>query len=376
MIKSPYFFWSGILLGFIGCLFYGNFREPKIVFDDIPLFAFFTLVEHPILLPQVISEWIPSFLHIIGMSFFTAGLIPLNKSNYWKIPLTWLVIDLTFEALQALQNQNMLTWGDFEWVDVLAMFVSAFFTLLIFKKTNQLSSNENLKTPSETAPTLSIFKNSFTCSIVFGVGAIMMLGSYRPGSECLDCGGAVEPIYLSWNKIRSSGNLLSQQYSGMESIQLIFDDSPGAKTIATFNQSVIDGDFQPPLKNVNKIYTYNNLLLINEKRTGVHIFDNSDPSAPVFIDFISLIGNQDMAIKDNYLYLDSFTDLVVFDLNNLKQAPTRTEDLFIFPDGSEHLPLWNHFNEEPDESKGVVIGYINYGGYKVYFWPDFDGLDE
>lgn len=356
MITSPRFFWSGIILGFIGCLFYANFREAQILFDSIPLFHLFTFVAQPILLPNALSEWIPSFLHIIGMSFFTAGILGVNKSNYWKIPVTWLVIDLIFEGLQFYQTDNVLTWGNFEWVDVAAMLVSTLITIFILKKTLH-QKNE----PKNSSAKVSSLGKPLVTVTAFGFGAFMMLGSYQVPTSVdtrLDCefpNGeiseecSVEPIYLSWEKIRESGKLLSKEYGD---------------------------DYQQSLKNANKIYIYLDLLLINEERTGVHIFNNSNPEIPEYLDFISLIGNQDMAIRNQYLYLDSFTDLVVYDLTNINEAPVRKQNVFNFPDPTASLPDNIYFNEFPKASEGVVIGYINKNGDKFYFWSDFSGLEE
>jgi hypothetical protein len=46
-------------------------------------------------------------------------------------------------------------------------------------------------------------------------------------------------------------------------------------------QKLITTTTAQPLKSVGKIYTYGNLLLINEVGKGVHVYDNQDPSAPV-----------------------------------------------------------------------------------------------
>lgn len=352
MIKAPRFFWSGILLGFIGCLFYANFREPKILFDLIPLFSWFSFVEQPITLPNAISEWIPSFLHIIGMSFFTVGIIGLGKGNYWKVPVAWLAIDLIFEGLQYFQTGNLLTWGNFEWLDVVAMFISTLATVSILKKS--VLKNSQL-TPKST--NFSNYTKHFLQTVAFSVGAFMMLGSYEyglcdfpdetSGKTIKEC--EVTPIYLSWEKVRESGQLMSVKYGE---------------------------NYQQPLKDSNKIYTYQHMLIINEERVGIHFFDNTDPENPSYIDFISLIGNQDMAIKNQYLYLDSFTDLIIFDLTDITAPPVRKQNVFNFPDPEASLPEDMSFSEKPEAPKGVVIGYQNFLEEKFYFWSDFSGLEE
>ena len=72
-----------------------------------------------------------------------------------------------------------------------------------------------------------------------------------------------------------------------------------------------------PLKSVGKIYTYGNLLLINEVGKGVHVYDNQDPSAPVNLKFIAIPGNVDVALKDGYLYADLNFGIVTLDISDL-----------------------------------------------------------
>jgi len=79
-----------------------------------------------------------------------------------------------------------------------------------------------------------------------------------------------------------------------------------------------------------KIYAYGNYIFVNDQFKGVHIIDNANPSAPNAIAYLKIPGNIDISIKNNYLYADSSTDLVVFnisDINNI-QFVARLEDVF------------------------------------------------
>lgn len=71
-----------------------------------------------------------------------------------------------------------------------------------------------------------------------------------------------------------------------------------------------------PLAAPGKIYRYGKYLLINEKRLGIHIFDNSNPAQPVNLGFLQLLGNTDMAIKDSLLYADHMGSLVALTVND------------------------------------------------------------
>ncbi|QJD80535.1 LVIVD repeat-containing protein [Spirosoma rhododendri] len=66
-----------------------------------------------------------------------------------------------------------------------------------------------------------------------------------------------------------------------------------------------------------KIYTKDGYLFINELKEGIHVIDNRDPSAPKQLAFINIPGNGDIAVRDHFLYADSYMDLVTFDIANL-----------------------------------------------------------
>jgi hypothetical protein len=64
-----------------------------------------------------------------------------------------------------------------------------------------------------------------------------------------------------------------------------------------------------------KIYLYGKYIFWNELNKGIHIIDNSNPSAPKNISFIKVPGNVDIAVRGSYLYADNYSDLVVFDIS-------------------------------------------------------------
>jgi len=84
------------------------------------------------------------------------------------------------------------------------------------------------------------------------------------------------------------------------------------------------------LENPGKIYFYQNYLLVNEQKEGVHVIDNSDPASPQILSFIRIPGNVDMAVRGNILYADNYMDLVSVDISD-PLAPRqlgRTEAVF------------------------------------------------
>ena len=79
-----------------------------------------------------------------------------------------------------------------------------------------------------------------------------------------------------------------------------------------------------------KIYAYDNYIFVNNRFNGVQIIDNTNPSSPQAKAYIKIPGNIDISIKDNYLYADSSSDLVVFDISDMNniQVVERLEDVF------------------------------------------------
>jgi len=90
----------------------------------------------------------------------------------------------------------------------------------------------------------------------------------------------------------------------------------------------------PPieLNEKEKIYLYNNVLLVNKPNIGIHVIDNTNKSNPINKAFISIMGNIDMAVKDGFLYADSFMDMLVFDIRDLDNIYLikRENDIFSY----------------------------------------------
>lgn len=156
-----------------------------------------------------------------------------------------------------------------------------------------------------------------------------------------------EPVYMSYEKLRSS-----------------------VKTEP-------DHDLLKP----GKIYFKDNYIFIIENLEGFHVYDNTNPSAPVHKTFVKVPGAVDISISGYIVYVDSFVDLVVLDaedINNIHETG-RVRDVFpyIVPETGNDLPVGNI-----DRKKGVVTGYnvkmikekveISYPRYPVFY----DGYQE
>ena len=84
------------------------------------------------------------------------------------------------------------------------------------------------------------------------------------------------------------------------------------------------------IKTPGKIYMLGNTLLINEVGNGIHVIDNTNKRNPRKISLIEIPGNYDMAGIGNFIYADSYVDLLVFDISNLNDIKqvNRVEGVF------------------------------------------------
>ena len=89
---------------------------------------------------------------------------------------------------------------------------------------------------------------------------------------------------------------------------------------------------------------------------GIHVFDNSDPAHPEEVTFIEIPGNIDMAIRNQTLFADSYTDLVAIDIADLQNVKEVSRLTAVFP---YTIPSYEEGARigSVDQTKGVVIGW-------------------
>ena len=102
------------------------------------------------------------------------------------------------------------------------------------------------------------------------------------------------------------------------------------------------------LETPGKMYFYQDMIFVNEFKKGIHIIDNTDPKNPKNTGFIDIPGNVDIAIKDGYLYADSYIDLITLDISNTSDITLtcRHEDIFQSQFGFQNR-------------EGVLVDYVN-----------------
>ena len=106
------------------------------------------------------------------------------------------------------------------------------------------------------------------------------------------------------------------------------------------------------------IYLKDDYLFITEPDKGVHIIDNSNPSAPNNIGFLKITGNTGIVIKGNYLYANALIDLVVIDISNIStpKEVARLKDVFpntiLLPTYNPDYPI-----AKIDKMLGIVTAF-------------------
>jgi hypothetical protein len=106
-----------------------------------------------------------------------------------------------------------------------------------------------------------------------------------------------------------------------------------------------------PIETVGKIYLKENLIFINSPGKGIHIIDNSDPSAPEQISFLSVPGNYGLAVNEDVLYADSYVDLISFDISDINNITKVSQIENVFSYFSQDIGFY------VDRTKGLVTGW-------------------
>jgi len=139
-------------------------------------------------------------------------------------------------------------------------------------------------------------------------------------------------------------------------------NEPVLMSASEFRNSVKVTKEQHQISNYGKICFYNGFLYISESEVGIHIIDNTKPSQPRIVGFIELVGNADLAIRDNILYADALIDLVWFDISDPANPKLKGRLENAFP---EALPVIdNRYGYDysmcytaDGKPKGVVVGW-------------------
>jgi len=134
-----------------------------------------------------------------------------------------------------------------------------------------------------------------------------------------------------------------REYKGYAPVYMSYEDL----RVAIAEEQNVD------LKNPGKIYYKDSYIFIIEELKGIHVFDNTDPSSPVKKVFIKIPGVVDMSISGSIMYVDSFVDLVVLDVQDIDNIHEvgRVKDIlpYTVPSTGTDFPQGS-----VDKEKGVV----------------------
>ncbi len=111
----------------------------------------------------------------------------------------------------------------------------------------------------------------------------------------------------------------------------------------------------PPREIINsgKIYVKDDFLFIGESNDGFHVLDNSNPSAPVNLAFLKVLGASDMSIKGDVLYFNNATDLIAVTPNLANNTLEITKRIpHAFP--QIESPDASYYNPRADE---IIINW-------------------
>lgn len=154
----------------------------------------------------------------------------------------------------------------------------------------------------------------------------------------------------------------------------IFGYKPVYSQDSTLLRIVVDSPQQ--VKNPGKIYAMGNLIYQNEKGYGIHVLDRTDPTQIRNKGFIRIRGNMEMSIKGNFLYVNSYRDLVVLNIADWLHPVEvkRIKDAFI--QGGEQV--YNLFLPPPEHQvyyecvnpyQGIQTGWVKDSIYYGCYYP-------
>lgn len=305
-------------------------------------------------LPEFQSSSTPLFIQLHAPSFLQTFFIALiyyvlvSPSKYWSVVFS-------FTVASALEISQLSRWqvGTFDVLDLLFVLLGALTSagiLYIYDICNRHATS----------------KTKFTTQSSRWKGLGLVLTSYWFALGCTDgtcdpeTDNCIFPVVLTWEELREDTH---PSYGNTSTLT-----RPGKVHV------------QPPY-----------LFVIDEYR-GVHIFDQTDPLNPTRIVFLPIKGALDVRINGDYLYVNSFTDLLSIQYQHLLDGSftqdhiTRTEHVFQFPSYHLFVPegyrLEGHTEKYIDyqlnplyygrqyPNKGFIIGYYD-ADFKPVVYGDF-----
>ena len=123
---------------------------------------------------------------------------------------------------------------------------------------------------------------------------------------------------VNWGGNRNVDSVQSDNYKPIIVSRTVLENSVIAQTS---QNTVLAG----------KLYIKDNLMFLNEKNKGFHVFNYTDAQNPVKMGFIKVSGATDLAIRNNLLYINQAVDLLTIEylpVNNSIIIKNRNRNVF------------------------------------------------
>jgi hypothetical protein len=109
-----------------------------------------------------------------------------------------------------------------------------------------------------------------------------------------------------------------------------------------------------PIRKAGPTCLFKHALYVQERYEGVHVFDNSNPTAPVKKGFLRIPGSYHIAVLKGILVADNAVDLITFDLSNPLQPILKERVRSIL--SQTPAPYGTIFKHIPSADE-LVVGY-------------------
>ncbi len=153
---------------------------------------------------------------------------------------------------------------------------------------------------------------------------------------------------FSCDRLRYRQNYNYTKVLGNKPIYGSFSQAKQITYLATAIPVVIPGN----------IYVKGNFIYQLEIGKGIHVIDNSIPSSAARVGFITINGSSQISIKGNFLYSNSYDDLVVLDISSNNSVIEVKRIAGAFPEGKSQYyynqPIESGYYECPRYDSAVI----------------------
>ena len=139
-----------------------------------------------------------------------------------------------------------------------------------------------------------------------------------------------------------------------ESPNAILGYAPVYASVSSYQDVAFQG--AKPTVQAGKIYAYGNYIFQAEQNEGVHIIAEGQSKTAHKIGFLKVPFCTEIAVKENFLYVNNLNDLLVFDISNVAAPQLVRRLIDAFPHINQQYPnVSGTYFECVDPSKGIVV---------------------